>query len=181
MERLDSTQLVQVLRDIERRSRQMGAGLPQEEVIQSVAECVPFSVGGVGLVAPLSEVREILNYPSSVTRAPGTKKWVSGVANIRGNLLPIIDLQIFLGGNPILIGRRSRVLVINHQNLFVGLLVGDVQGMRHFQEQQRVTVPNITGPVGQYVRTAFSDGDKVWPVFSMNLLAESPGFQVAAA
>lgn len=53
------------------------------------------------MIAPLEEVKEILNYPDGVTRVPGTQAWLLGMANIRGNLLPLIDLQQFLGGVPV--------------------------------------------------------------------------------
>ena len=43
------------------------------------------------------ETREVLTYPSQLTRVPGAKTWVKGLANVRGALLPVIDLRQFLG------------------------------------------------------------------------------------
>ena len=71
--------------------------------------------------------QEIINLPSSITHVPGTRSWMVGIANIRGNLLPITDLQVYLGGKPIAIGKRSQVLVIEHDEARMGLLVGGVQ------------------------------------------------------
>ncbi|MET0104186.1 MAG: chemotaxis protein CheW [Sedimenticola sp.] len=176
-----SADILHQLRDIERRSIHHSEGLPKEDEGQRFWEGILCHIAGVRLVVPLNEIAEILNYPDAITPVPGTKGWVVGIANIRGNLLPIIDLQVFLGGKHIVIGRRSRVLVINHNGLFVGLLVGDVQGMRHFAEDQGVEVPALPGPVQQYVSSAYRLDDDQWPVFSAKLLAESPGFQVAAA
>lgn len=156
-------------------------GLPKEDEGKRFWEGVLCTVAGTRIVAPLGEIAEILNYPASITRVPGTKSWVVGIANIRGNLLPIIDLQVFLGGKHIVTGRRSRVLVINHEGLYVGLLVGDVHGMRHFSDDQGAEVPMLPGVVRQYVRSAYNLDNETWPVFSTKLLAENPGFQVAAA
>lgn len=173
--------VIRLLRDIEKRSRQFAAGLPQEEEDKRFWEGVLFMAAGSNAIAPLREVKEILNCPSALTKVPGTKSWMLGIANIRGNLLPIIDLQLFLGGTPTTIGRRSRVFVVNHQGLFAGLLVGKVQGMRHFSDEQAVQPSSLPGAIKQYVQQAYEVDGSIWPVFSMNILAESSGFRVAAS
>ncbi len=174
-----SANLLQLLQNIESRSRQYAVGLPKHK-IQQYWEGVLFSISGLGVIAPLQEVKEILNYPEELTRVPGTQEWLLGMANIRGNLLPIIDLQRFLGGAPLVIGRRSRVLVVSHQGLYSGLLVGNVQGMRHFLEEQRTAVPVLPEYVRQFVQGAYVVEGAVRPVFSMNLLAENTEFRVAS-
>lgn len=174
-----SADLLQLLLDIERRSRLYAVGLPKQK-IENYWEGVLFSIAGMGVIAPLKEVKEILNYPSGLTPVPGTRDWLLGMANIRGNLLPIIDLQQFLGGSPVVLGRRSRVLVINHQGLYAGLLVGDVQGMRHFLDQQHTTVPVLSDNIRQFVQGAYDYQGTIRPVFSMNLLAENTEFRVAS-
>ena len=171
--------LLHLLQSIEQRSRQNAVGLPKQK-LQQFWEGVLFSVTGLGVIAPLDEVKEILNFPPEVTRVPGTRPWLLGMANIRGNLLPIIDLQQFLGGAPVVIGRRSRVLVVNHQGLYAGLLVGDVQGMRHFLDEQRATVPTMSDNLRQFVQGAYEYEGSVRPVFSMNILAENTDFRVAS-
>jgi twitching motility protein PilI len=175
-----SAQIMELLRDIESRSLQNASALPQDEVRQ-LWEGVLFSVSGTRLIAPLDEVKEILNMPPVLTKVPGTRPWMMGVANIRGNLLPVIDLQRFLGGTPVVVNRRSRVLVINHQGLYAGLLVGDVQGMRHFAEEQLSGIPGLTGRIADFIVKAYQFEGGVSPVFGMNRLAEDPDFRVATA
>ncbi len=172
-------EILRLLADIESRSQQFSAGLPKEEVTL-LWEGVLFTVAGLKMIAPLDEVKEILNYPAAVTRVPGATNWMLGVANSRGNLLPIIDLQVYLGGKPITIGRRARVLIINHEGLYAGLLVADVQGMRHFSEEQLASgdVPNEQ--VRPFIAKAYEYEGAIRPVFSMNRLAEISEFRVAA-
>ena len=38
-----------------------------------------------------------MGYPAAVTRVPGAKGWMRGLSNVRGQLLPVIDLRAFLG------------------------------------------------------------------------------------
>ena len=132
---MDNTNIsaIDILRDIEQKSIQQASSETEEGTLLSVWAGLAFKVAGIRVLAPMDEVSEILNLPRVLTRVPGARSWVKGIANIRGNLLPIIDLQAFLGDKPIVTNRRSRVLVINRGDVTTGLLVGDVQGLRHFR------------------------------------------------
>ena len=173
--------LILFLKDIESRSLQHVAELPQQHNMAGIWEGILFMVLGVPVVAPLKDVKEILNFPSVLTRVPGARSWLLGVANIRGNLLPVIDLQRYLGGEKIVTGKRSRILVIDQNGIRAGLLVGGVQGLRHFKDEQNCAVPTLESSLRRYVHKAFNLADEIWPVFSIQALAESTDFQVAAA
>jgi twitching motility protein PilI len=177
----ESTELLQILRDIEKRSREHSADALSGEEQQDIWEAVLFSVAGERVATSLKEVREILNLPSIITSVPGAKGWVRGIANVRGNLLPVIDLQAFLGGNKIVAGWRTRMLVINFEGLFAGLMVDDVLGMRHFPVNSFSGIDAPDTLIGQYIRGAYTADSEQWPVFSIQALVEDTGFQVAAA
>lgn len=173
-------ELVAMLKGIELRSRQEAAGLPQKQDATQYWEGIVFNVVGNRLVVALDEVSEILNEMPVLTRVPGAKAWIRGIANIRGNLLPIADLQAFLGGRPIVIGRRSRVLLINMEGINVGLLVANVLGMRHIPETGKVDEIEVNKAVQPFLNGGFSQDGEQWPVFSMKKLAGNPEFQVAS-
>jgi len=176
----EPSEIIQLLRGIEQRSRAHAAGLPQQEEVQQYWEGVVFSLNGAYLAAPLNEVAEILHFPAVVTHVPGTQPWMQGVANIRGNLLPIVDLQLFLGGEQIIDDRRSRVLIIRRKEVFIGLLVQEVVGMRHIPQHQQIDFPPPNGLMGRFVKSAFEHDGETWPVFGMFALVESKEFQIAA-
>ncbi|HHH38845.1 MAG TPA: chemotaxis protein CheW [Sedimenticola sp.] len=176
--------LIRLLQEIERRSRKRAQSLPARTENQNRWEGILFTIAGVPAVAPLDEVKEILNFPSTVTRVPGAKRWLLGIANIRGNLLPVIDLQMFFGSKPIIRGKRSRVLVIDIDGLRAGLLVGGVQGLQHFGEEQRVeapALPDLPERIRDCARGAFERDGERRMVLSMKALAGIADFQVAAA
>ena len=172
---------IDLLKDIETKSLERAADKPDEGTLLSVWAGLAFKVAGIRVLAPMDEVVEILNLPRHLTRVPGSKSWVKGIANIRGNLLPITDLQAFLGDKPIVTNRRSRVLVISRGDVTTGLLVGDVQGMRHFAEEQSITAARIEGVIGRFVQGAFENEDGIWPVLSMDQLVNDEQFRMAAA
>ena len=125
----------------------------------------------------MHEVGEMLPYQEAITRVPGAKSWVFGLANVRGSLLPIIDLQVFLGGKPVVPSKATRILVVQ---LTTGLLVPSVQGMRHFSPAERVPNARMKGALGAYVYEAFNQEGQIWPVFSLAALAADPKFRSAA-
>jgi len=169
------------LRDMERRSRQHARGLPLQVEVKKTWSGVAFRLANDHLVAPLAEVREILTYPT-MSAVPGAQGWLKGIANVRGNLLPIINLQSYLGRPSGLMGRHSRVLVIRQAGLFAGLVVDEVLGIKHFLEEQYSADPPMDAdPAAQpYLEGAYKEGERQWAVFSMHRLAQNPLFlQVA--
>ncbi|MCO6413648.1 MAG: chemotaxis protein CheW [Thiogranum sp.] len=155
-------------------------GLPQQEHTDEEWIGIGFRLGNIHLVAPLAEVAEILT-PPPLSRVPRTKAWVCGIANVRGNLMPIMDLQAFLHDQSVSLNRRSRVLVVNHNGVYSGLVVDAVLGLRHFREDQHSDdLPGNDDRLQQFMTGAFRAGDRHWGVFSMYHLAETPQFLQAA-
>jgi twitching motility protein PilI len=155
-------------------------GLPQQEESDEYWVGIGFRLGGQNLVAPLGEVAEILTAPA-LSKVPRTKPWVCGIANVRGNLLPIMDLLGYLHDRPAVLSRRSRILVVNHNGVYSGLVVDAVLGLRHFREDQRCAqLPGDDEQMKQYMAYGFKAGDEHWGVFSMHTLAETPQFIKAA-
>ncbi|MES9969561.1 MAG: chemotaxis protein CheW [Candidatus Thiodiazotropha sp.] len=172
--------VVALLAELEQRCRDSAYGLPQQKLIQSYWEGVMFYVGENRFVAPLSGVKEILNHPSSLTPVPGSKPWMMGVANVRGTLIPVVDLQLYLIGKKTRHGRRSRVLVISLGSGFTGVLVGEMVGMRHFAKETARKTQFTDEKFTKYVQFEFDQDGMTWPVFSLSALAEDSGFQIAA-
>ncbi len=175
-----SLQILDLLASIEQRCRKFAVGLPQQDQLQSFWEGVMFYVGEERLISPLSDIKEILNYPSAMTKVPGTKPWMLGVANVRGTLMPVIDLQLFLIGRKTERGRRSRVLVFDLGTGLTGVLVGEMVGMRHFDKETAIGKGSGSGYFDKYVEFGFDQDGITWPVFKLSALAEDPAFQIAA-
>ena len=167
---------IQLLQEIELQCKKTAKGLPQRVDVKESWSGIGFRIGDINLVAPLKQVNEILHFPR-ITVVPGTQRWVKGVANIRGTLLPIIDLQGFLHDKPITHTNRTRVLVVKRDELSVGLVVSEVLGLKHFQEHEKVTsVSKFDEALRNYVHGAFRQGNEEILVFSMYALAENPHF-----
>lgn len=169
-----------LLQELERRSLIAASGRGREAVQQEEWVGVGFRVANTYLVAAREEVREVLPYPG-VTKLPGAKPWLLGLANVRGQLLPVTDLNLFFGGAPTDIGRMARVLMVNHPDIPAGLLVDEVRGFRRFVLSERAeSLPELMPGMTPFIAGAYSAGDETWGVLSVSALVENPSFLDAA-
>jgi twitching motility protein PilI len=166
----------QLLLDIDQRCRSLAAGLPLQETRQQGWSGIGFRMGERYYVAPMGEVDEILHEPRYAT-LPGVKPWVRGIANLRGRLLPIMDLGAFFGHDLSPLRKQRRVLVIDYQDVFAGLLVDEVLGMQHFSERSLIpeSVSDSEPGIAPYIQGRFLR-EQSWRVFSPRALVQSSGF-----
>lgn len=172
---------LEVLQSLELRSKQNAFGLPQQIDVKNTWDGVGFMLGQTRLVAAMDEVLEILKMPP-MTYVPGAKSWVKGIANVRGTLLPIMDLKGFMGKTLVDVDRRSRVLVVRHKGIAAGLLVDEVLGMQHFFEEEfKAGSKGLDEVVARYVEGVYHQRGTDWSVFGFHRLLETAEFlQVAA-
>ena len=142
---------------------------------------IGFRVGARYLVSSIAEVNEILTFPQ-LTVVPGTRPWLLGVANVRGNLVPIIDLRNFVESERSQLADSSRVLIIRQHGGSVGLLVDEVLGQRNFSDEQRAEAEaESDSRYGRFVPERYQLGDVLWGLFSMASLVRTPEFLQASA
>jgi len=180
MSELSDLQAFDFLQSIEQRSVESISNAIREEEHGRFWTGVGFRLSGIDYVVRLNEVAEIISIPA-YTKVPGAKTWVKGLANIRGTLLPILDLHSFLGRKAPHALRRRRLLVVNHYGVHCGVIVDEVLGLNHYEDETWVKDPPIEDEAVQpYLKGGFYSGDKLWTVFSLNALAETPSFRRVA-
>lgn len=91
---MSQTSALDLLRGIETATFRHAAPLPLKEDAHPQWQGMGFQVGGLRLVSAMGEIDEILK-PPKVAALPGVKSWVLGVANVRGRLIPVVDLHEF--------------------------------------------------------------------------------------
>jgi twitching motility protein PilI len=122
----------------------------------------------------MDDVAEIIPVPR-FTRVPGVKRWLLGIANLRGRVISISDLRDFLSGRMTVAASGSQVVVVRAGAWDYGLLVDEVIGMRHFGPQQRMATLDDVDPILRpYVSDAFFNDNQYWLGFNTaQLLADS--------
>ncbi len=76
-----------------------------------VSQYLSFVVGGNDFGVPILKVKEILQF-EGVTRVPGTPPSIRGVINVRGAVVPVVDLGVKFGKGEVPVTKRTCVLVV---------------------------------------------------------------------
>ncbi len=167
----------EILLDFDKRARLHAAGLPAQEEVQNYWSGVVFMLRGQRYVSPLDDVHEILHVPGTMTDIPGAYSWVRGVANVRGRLLPLIDLGGFFGFEEQPLSSDQRILVMEFGDLFCGLVVDGVSGMQHFEaESYNSTIPASVRENMRFCMAGSYLREHEFLVLSLRALSESDRF-----
>ena len=170
-----------VLADYEQRSLAHVAGLPEQLDAPGLWRGVAYRVGSHRLASGFDEVVEILPMPA-VTAVPGSLPWMLGVANVRGTLLPIVDLKQFLEGERTVLHESQRVLVVRQPGGDVAVTIDELYGQRSFVDSQGIETASVAeGRYTYFVDRAYRMNEQDWGVFSLDRLARTPEFRQAAA
>jgi twitching motility protein PilI len=141
---------------------------------------IGFRLGAEHFVASRADVREILPVPGQLTRVPGAKPWLRGIANVRGQLLTIVDLKAFLGAGTTMPDRRGRILVVASRDVPTGLIVDEVVGFRRFSaEDYGQQTPATMIRCDNYLDGGYRRGSELWPRFSLFKLLADEQFLMA--
>ena len=120
-----STQLEQVL-----KKQQQQQNKPEEGEIENVVQLVGFMVGDEEFAVPILDIQEIIK-PIEYTRVPKTPDYVLGVFNLRGSVLPLIDLRMKFGLSRSKESDETRYMVIKHNDDVAGFVIDRLtQAMR---------------------------------------------------
>ena len=177
---MNTTDPFDLLLDLERRTIKGSAGLPTLDEVRDEWVGVGFRIGGSKLIASMADVKEILHLPD-FTKVPGVKSWVIGVANVRGSLLPIMDMKSYLLGEDIKNRQKGRVIVIEYKGFNTGMVVEEVYGMRHFREgDASEDVPEVHESMSAFISGAYKQEDEHWPIFDFNEMTQDDKFSHAA-
>lgn len=167
----------ELLLELERRAR---AAIAAREGAPAVADewvGIGFRLGHGQFVTARSDVREVSPVPEHMTRVPGAKPWLRGIANLRGQLLTVVDLKVFLGAGSTSGERHARILVVASRDVPTGLVVEEVVGFRRFSpEEYRDEPPTATVRCERYLEGCYRRGSEVWPRFSFAKLLGDPHF-----
>jgi twitching motility protein PilI len=172
----------ELLKQLDARCRQNSSGLPAPKGVVEDWLGIGFALNDIPLLVRMDEIEEILPMPDTI-RVPGVKGWVLGLANIRGNLMPVLDMNAYLTGSTTQLRKQSRVLVINSQSIVAALLVDEVFGLRRFKpEERRDEADTDMGTLGGYLSGVFADQVRRWNIFSVaKLTADEPFIRVVEA
>ncbi|MCS6808390.1 MAG: chemotaxis protein CheW [Bacteroidota bacterium] len=97
-----------------------------------------------------------------ITEVPDTPKYLKGVMNLRGKIIPVVDVRIRFGMEEIPYGHRTCIIVVDVDNTAIGLIVDEVLEVVSIPERDVSEPPRTTkGTNGRYIQGMGKVGDGV--------------------
>jgi len=109
----------------------------EHELVQD--EYMTFYLGKMKYAIELPKIREILTYPKIITPLPNTTEWVKGLINLRGEVVPILDVRIkFNTSEPVYNEDTVVIAVLAEGKRMLGLVVDKVDDV------QKINTSNLS-------------------------------------
>ncbi len=113
---------------------------------EAILQLVTFNVGEEEFGVEILAVREI-NRMMEITRVPHAPPFVEGVINLRGRVIPVVDLRKRFGLGAIERDKNTRIVVVELGDKVVGFLVDSVSEVLRVPEDLVEPPPPIVGGI----------------------------------
>ena len=144
-------------------------------------QLVSFSVGNESYGVNISKVQEIIRMPE-ITQLPQTEDYIKGNINLRGNIIPIIDMRTRFHMDTREYSEITRVIVLSIKDKLIGLIVDSVSKVLELDTAEVEEAPDIiNGLSKEYIQGVgkvdenmiiILDTDKVLTAEEINLLKD---------
>lgn len=133
-------------------------GSPQ--LVQSQRMCL--RVGSLQLLLPADGGREVIA-PPAICRLPHTAPWLRGLANVRGNLVPVLDLTAALQATTDRASGQEYLLILGEGEAVMGVLIHGLPRLVNLADAERSAVTQPVSPLLEGARVATYERDgQVW-------------------
>lgn len=99
---------------------------PAQEEQSSVERCLTFESGGLVLFLSTKYVIEIIN-DHFITHLPLVPPYVKGIINLRGQILPVVDIRLCMGKPETDYTNKTCIVVLNVDSISLGIVVDSVR------------------------------------------------------
>lgn len=118
--------------------------MAEEKYIQIIG----FKLNGEEYAIEINNVQEIIKFIKT-TRVPRAKKYIKGVVNLRGIVIPIINLKERFGLENKTYDKNQRIIILKLGVVSVGIMVDSVSEVIEIDKEQILSNPTITTSINQ--------------------------------
>ncbi|PIZ30281.1 MAG: chemotaxis protein CheW [Alphaproteobacteria bacterium CG_4_10_14_0_8_um_filter_53_9] len=134
-----------------------------KEALTTMLQLVTFELFEETFALPILDVREIIRM-TDITPVPQAPDFVEGVINLRGQIIPVVDLRKRFGLSPAELSDDSRVIVVElNSHMAIGLIVDAVREVERLPADTIVPPPAlVAGSIGsEYIKGISNHEDKM--------------------
>ncbi len=141
-------------------------------------EFLTFVLGSEAYGLEILKVQEIRGY-DAVTQIANTPAFIKGVINLRGKIVPIVDLRVKFNMGKVEYNEFTVVIILNLGGRVVGIVVDGVSDVMQLEESQIRAVPDIVASIDtQYITGLASVGEKMFILVDIEKLMNSQEMQL---
>lgn len=124
-------------------------------------QVVVFELADEEYAVDITQSKQIIKV-SKITPVPNTPAYVRGVINLRGQIVPVVDLRKRFGINSGT-GEKERIITIEYEDMLIGLLVDDIKEVLWYNtEKELESAPEIDTAVRQdYIKGVIKKGKRL--------------------
>ncbi|WP_329740494.1 chemotaxis protein CheW [Dyella sp. A6] len=152
-------------------------GLHEEHTAKGSFELYgSFRLGGMELAMAVSSLQEVVNFPQDITHVPLAPSYALGLFNLRGELIPIIDLGGVLGLTGAVPHTEAKVAIVDSGDCKFGLVFDDTSEILRVFDGHRVSFErsdSASRTVSGVVK--LDGGDRLLQILSLDAIAVLPG------
>jgi len=124
-------------------------------------QCILFKMGSEYYGLSIAIVKEIIK-PLPITKIPKSPPFVEGVIDLRGHILPIVNIRSMFGLDPVPLTEDSRFVDLQLDGLNIGIVVEAVSEVVRIGEKQiEAAPPMIAGVEGKFLKGIARVEDKL--------------------
>ena len=119
-----------------------------ENNIAEIAESKKFLVFRLGneeYGIDIHKIATIIEKNMNIARVPKTPRYLKGVINLRGEIVPVVSLRLKFGLPDDVFGDDTRIIIIKTEDMSIGLIVDSVAEVLELDEETTESMANITG------------------------------------
>ncbi len=134
---------------------------------QGLSEWLGVRIGPIGLLLPATAGRELLDPPLTAC-LPHTPPWLTGLANVRGALVPVVDTARALDVEHS-VDARHYLLIFNHGDEALGLIVDGLPRLHSFEVRERLSgLPPHPALLNGHLTSAYDRDGLLWFEIDLN-------------
>lgn len=146
----------------------------QEELLQLVS----FKIGDEEFGVDILSVQEI-NRMSQITKVPNTPDFIEGVINLRGRIIPVIDLRVKLGMTRKDHGKNTRIVVVELKGQTIGFIVDEVSEVLRIPKDITEAPPDMVGGVNSdYITSIGKLEDRLLILLDLEKILSTSEFNI---
>lgn len=128
-------------------------------------QLVIFQLNDQQYALPIQETQEIIRM-TNITRVPNTRHYVEGIINLRGSIVPVINLNKRLSLPVTEYSEDTRIIVVEQGGQKVGMIVDIVLEVGRFSNDE-IDPPSVAGDNVNYLKGVVKKGDQLWLLLNL--------------